>query len=624
MSRGPVLAVPACEPGRGGGHLIRCLSLVRDLRSLGREALLFLSPKAGNLDGFFKTRNFDSAWCIHAGGLGEKAWECIVLDRFQTPAAEFSRWAELAPLIGIDEGGPCRDRFDFLIDILPGLPLRSKPNIAGVSLLPLPGKPSVPVSAARSEKHPLKIMISFGQEDSAGLGPLAAEALASQNSGGLLDITLLTGGLNRPSGGSPARGVRVLDSIPKLGERLADYDLVITHYGLTAFESLYAAAPVLLLSPTAYHERLAKASGFCSAGIGKPGAARLSRLLFKNGGPKRFLHSLKTRCTNLAVRYHLEHDPKQSLAELINGFVPQVSRRCPVCGAAVIGLPYIGRGEDRSFRTCPRCGAITMNRLNPPPIEYAREYFFDFYRRQYGKTYIEDFPNLIAMGRRRLAVIKSLLSRSGKMLAKGPIPLLDIGCAYGPFLAAAKEEGFSPFGIDPTEDAVRYVTQTFHIPAVQGFFPPFPDPRREDTSETVSLPREFGVVTLWYVIEHFRDCVPALAEIRRILKPGGTLAFASPSFSGISGRVSIERFLEQSPADHWTIWSPAMCKKALKLAGFKVKKIVISGHHPERFPLFGKLVKNKKGPLYALLLAASTIFSLGDTFEVYAVAKETT
>ncbi|MDR2477629.1 MAG: hypothetical protein LBD18_07585, partial [Treponema sp.] len=197
MSRGPVLAVPACEPGRGGGHLIRCLSLVRDLRSLGREAWLFLSPETGNLDVFFKTRNFDSAWLIHTSGLGEKTWECIVLDRFQTPAAEFSRWAELAPLVGIDEGGPCRDRFDFLIDILPGLPGRGKQNIARVALLPLPGKPSMRVSAAQCEKHPLKVIISFGQEDSAGLGPLAAAALASQNGGGLLDITLLTGGLNR-------------------------------------------------------------------------------------------------------------------------------------------------------------------------------------------------------------------------------------------------------------------------------------------------------------------------------------------------------------------------------------------------------------------------------------------
>jgi hypothetical protein len=110
-----------------------------------------------------------------------------------------------------------------------------------------------------------------------------------------------------------------------------------------------------------------------------------------------------------------------------------------------------------------------------------------------------------------------------------------------------------------------------------------------------------------------------LAEINKILKPGSILAFSTPSFSGVSGRSSLKRFLEKSPADHYTIWSPKMCRKALSLAGFKVKKIVISGHHPERFPISGKLAKSKKSPLYWILLAVSKIFSLGDTFEVYAV-----
>jgi len=128
-------------------------------------------------------------------------------------------------------------------------------------------------------------------------------------------------------------------------------------------------------------------------------------------------------------------------------------------------------------------------------------------------------------------------------------------------------------------------------------------------------------VTLWYVIEHFRDCVPVLAEIRKLLKSGGVLAFATPSFTGISGRASLKKFLERSPADHWTSWSPAVAKKVLKRAGFTVKKVVNSGHHPERFPLWGKYARNKKSPLYGLLLAASKIFALGDTFEVYAVKR---
>jgi len=123
------------------------------------------------------------------------------------------------------------------------------------------------------------------------------------------------------------------------------------------------------------------------------------------------------------------------------------------------------------------------------------------------------------------------------------------------------------------------------------------------------------------VIEHFPDCAVVLTQIKKILTPGGILAFSTPSFSGISGRKNLNRFLSASPADHWTIWSPAMCKKALASFGFKVKKIAISGHHPERFPLVGKFAKSKKSPLYAPLLTISKILKLGDTFEVYAQSK---
>ncbi len=61
-----------------------------------------------------------------------------------------------------------------------------------------------------------------------------------------------------------------------------------------------------------------------------------------------------------------------------------------------------------------------------------------------------------------------------------------------------------------------------------------------------------------------------------------------------------------------------MCKKALALAGFKVKKIAMSGCHPERFPLLGKFAADKNSRLYSMLMAVSRIFALGDTFEVYA------
>jgi spore coat polysaccharide biosynthesis predicted glycosyltransferase SpsG/2-polyprenyl-3-methyl-5-hydroxy-6-metoxy-1,4-benzoquinol methylase len=623
VSKGPILTVPACEEGRGGGHITRCMKLVHELQTLGREAQLFLLPGT-NAETLLSSTDFNKKWLIDEADLQSKSWECIILDRFQTPPEELTRWAALAPVIGIDEGGVYRNRFDFLIDILSGnrekrlslltahcsLLTTPTPNIADPSLLPLQEKKPWKDSVSGA---PLKILITFGQEDAAGLGPAVAEALAEklQNAKKAeIDITLLQGKMSSPVPHSPLptpHSLKITQSIPNLSHHLHEYDLVITHYGLTSFEALYAGVPVILVSPGKYHAKLAKAAGFFSSKTKKSGAAKLARLLFKNGNINyTFLAGLKTRCAALAARHNLAHPPRQSLSGLMNSFAPEINRNCPACGGDCGDIPALARFPERTYRRCDRCGIIFMDRLNPPPIEYDKEYFFESYQKQYGKTYIEDFPNLIATAKQRLTVIKSILPADN-----GNAPdLLDIGCAYGPFLVAAREEGFSPQGIDPAEDAVRYVTQTLNIPAMQGFFP---------------LPlftfhfSFFTCITLWYVIEHFRDCVPVFAEIRKLLKPGGVLAFSTPSSSGISGRSSLRRFLENSPADHRTIWSPASCKKALKTAGFTVKKIVICGHHPERFPLFGKLAKSKRSPLYGLLSAVSRVFGLGDTFEVYAI-----
>jgi 2-polyprenyl-3-methyl-5-hydroxy-6-metoxy-1,4-benzoquinol methylase len=239
----------------------------------------------------------------------------------------------------------------------------------------------------------------------------------------------------------------------------------------------------------------------------------------------------------------------------------------------------------------------TLERSVPPPVEYAENYFFADYKKQYGKTYLEDFPNLLAMARRRLANIADLRP-AGR--------LLDIGCAYGAFLQAATEAGFEAVGVDPAESAVRYVNDTLHIAAGVAFFPAVLFP-----------PGSFDVVTLWYVIEHFQDPAGALRKIHDLLRPGGVLAFSTPSASGVSGCFARRSFLEHSPADHYTIWNPRTIKRTLRCAGFMVKRIVITGHHAERFPGLGK-----HAPAHPLLckalLFASRLFRLGDTFEVYA------
>jgi 2-polyprenyl-3-methyl-5-hydroxy-6-metoxy-1,4-benzoquinol methylase/spore coat polysaccharide biosynthesis predicted glycosyltransferase SpsG/predicted RNA-binding Zn-ribbon protein involved in translation (DUF1610 family) len=613
---GAVLIVPCCEEGRGGGHLNRCISLANDLRSAGRETFFFLHNKTEKIINLLQSKRFNTSWIITNEQIN-RPFELVILDRYQTPLDELLNWKKIAPVIGIDEGGEYRDYFDFLIDILiPENFEKPSANITSCGLLDLPKKRKNAQDASNTKSF--KILISFGQEDSAGLGVSAIKKLAKMD---LKDaeITLLKGGLNNSKSPIPDY-VKVLDSIPNLADHLCEYDIVITHYGITAYEALYAGTQVLLDHPTPYHKKIAKAARFLDFNLFKNLTAN-SYLRYAHE-PTRTGKELRTKssCGSWSK------DNNTTLADLIHSFSVQVNRSCPVCGKET-NKQSIARFSERTYRRCSKCGAIYMDRTCPPPIEYEREYFFEAYKKQYGKTYLEDFPNLVAMAKRRLKIISQIFShkdtkeekntkkrRAQRKEERGFSPLLlDIGCAYGPFLVAAKEEGFTPVGIDPAQDAVRYVQETLNIPAVQGFFPncQLPHP-------PLPTPHSYDVITLWYVIEHFTDCLSVLAEIKKLLKHGGILAFSTPSYSGISGRKSLRKFLENSPADHFTIWSPEMCKKALALAGFKVKKIVMSGCHPERFPLLGKFAKSKESPLYGLLLGISKILRLGDTFEVYA------
>jgi len=588
-----ILMVPCCEKGKGGGHLSRCIRLVSDLRALNRGVWLYL-PQNIKLPG---SMNFNPEWSVRDQTLPDLKIGLIITDRFKTPRHELEKWKKISPVIGMDEGGECRDTFDFLLDILVPYNFISPPaNITSPSLLDCLQNKNHKKESAQVVKT--KILITFGHEDSNDLGAKIAKSLTVKKIKNI-EITLLTGALKR-NHSLPAdlSNIKIINTIPNLAEHLHEYDLVITHYGLTAYEAVFSGTAVLLVHPTPLHKRLSKTAGFLSFSINfinkithEP---RDAKIIGIREYYKKFASNIKSGSKNAG------------LAGLIDSISPQVNRSCPVCGENAPEHSVM-RFYDRTYRRCRKCSNIYMDRAFPPPIEYEKEYFYESYKKQYGKTYIEDFPNLTKAAKKRFKTIKSILRTDEKP------SLLDIGCAYGPFLAAAREEGFSPYGVEPSGDAVSYVQNKLGIPASAGFFP--------GCNASFLVPGSFNAVTLWYVIEHFKDCAPVLSEIHKLLKPGGLLAFSTPSFSGISGRSSLKNFLSKSPADHYTIWSPATCRKALSLAGFTVKRIIISGHHPERFPFFGKLSKNKKSFAYFILSAISRIFKLGDTFEVYAEAK---
>ena len=188
--------------------------------------------------------------------------------------------------------------------------------------------------------------------------------------------------------------------------------------------------------------------------------------------------------------------------------------------------------------------------------------------------------------------------------------LLDIGCAYGPFLSAATETGCIVKGIDISEEAVAYVRDTLGHAALQGDIL---------SIDPAHLGGPFDIVTMWYVIEHFPDLDRLLRRVADLVRPGGLFSFSTPNGRGISAIRNRREFLRRSPRDHYTILDPRSVRPILKGVGFTVRTVHVTGHHPERFGIpVGGRGERGRGVRSALLGGASRLLGLGDTFEVVA------
>ncbi|MCL1817693.1 MAG: class I SAM-dependent methyltransferase [Spirochaetaceae bacterium] len=575
-----VLLVPSLKKKGGTGHLLRCVRLL-GCCGPGSRILIHGSP------GEDWNRREVLSLCgprLREDQLAENtdgSWDFILCDRRATSATEYFRLSAGRPCVGIDEGGPARPFFSFIIDTFPRLSPRLPANISDEGLI---------TEGARSGELPVPAaletaLLSFGGEDPAGLTGLT---LAAFDACGLFPPRN-TGIVEGPAFHSPVPRERgtVYAGRDDIRPLFADYDCVLTSFGITPYEVLAAGGLPILVNPAAYHEKLSRKAGFYSLGAGKISRRRLKKI---------------AACPALALPRHRPSAAREDFAAILGGFSPSSPAVCPVCGSP-LRSPLL-RLRDASFFRCRGCAISYREGFSAHSIRYDKDYFFEDYRRQYGKTYLEDFQAITGFARQRLARIAGLCGAAGGKPGLAGKTLLDIGCAYGPFVAAAREAGCLPRGIDIAEDAVRHVSSVLGIPALEGDFLELP-------RETLAPEGSYDIITLWFVIEHFRDLRLVLRKITEILAPGGLLAFSTPNRQGVSGRFSRRAFLENSPADHLTIWDARSAAAILRKNGFRLRKVRVTGHHPERFPRLLRLLGRR------FLSFVSQRYGWGDTFEVY-------
>jgi 2-polyprenyl-3-methyl-5-hydroxy-6-metoxy-1,4-benzoquinol methylase len=513
-------------------------------------------------------------------------WDILLVDERRTSREELARLARHGMVVCLDEGGEARRYAPFVVDALPRLPGISPANLSSPAFLDLP-----PRRKRRPRIPPRRVLLSFGGEDREGLTGRLVGALLDGEVFAAEDITVVKGPLFAAR--EWPEGVETSTGAAGLAGGLAECDLLFCHFGMTALEGLSTGVPVITFNPSAYHTRLSLAAGIPTIGTISPDLGALRRLLGNPADLRGAVDRLNREIgTGRGVR----------LPSLLAGLTSRGAASCPLCGSEA--NPVVARFPERSYRRCARCGITHLQSFAPQPKRYGRDYFSKEYRAQYGRTYLEDFESIRNACRPRAKIVQELLRVDGEGV------VVDVGCAYGPFLDAAREAGMAVFGVDVSPGVVAHVRSRLRIPAVCDAF---------ETMAPRSLPRRTAAITMWYVIEHFTDPDLVLRKVASLLPAGGVFAFSTPNGRGISGLRSFHEFLSNSPADHFTIFSPRGLRRLLEGYGLDLRRIRVTGHHPERFPGLAGAAARRFPPARRVLLGISRLFGLGDTFEAYAV-----
>ena len=241
---------------------------------------------------------------------------------------------------------------------------------------------------------------------------------------------------------------------------------------------------------------------------------------------------------------------------------------CPVCGqtgfVVVKKARYSGNVTEEELRQAysassshklldqvVRCGDCGMHYVNPRP---ASELIVESY------ADAED-PAFVAQNEGRIQAFRKVLAKVLPPSITG-LRYLDIGCAGGASLEAARSLGHIPTGVEPSRWMADYGRKTYGVEILDGILEPGMFP-----------PGSFDVITLWDVLEHVPNPGGLLELVRQLLKPDGTFVLSYPDFKGIVATLL---------GDRWPYWLSVHIlyydrrpiKRHLAAAGFKVETVM--------------------------------------------------
>jgi len=156
--------------------------------------------------------------------------------------------------------------------------------------------------------------------------------------------------------------------------------------------------------------------------------------------------------------------------------------------------------------------------------------------------------------------------------------VLDVGAGFGRHVFECARRGANVVALDYAEDEVVETRATLGamVDAGEVDITRFKGVLRGDATKLPFNDNSFDIVITSEVLEHIQDDVAAIAEMIRILKPGGAFAATVPAWlpEKINWMLSDEYHAPKSPGGHVRIYSKTELAAKLRSAG-----LVVDGSH---------------------------------------------
>jgi SAM-dependent methyltransferase len=293
-------------------------------------------------------------------------------------------------------------------------------------------------------------------------------------------------------------------------------------------------------------------------------------LAYLQAHPNSELNDLRTHVPSLGeVGYEPYNKARNIVASMIDrglleisGEVPLESvdpryervDKCDLCGAPSASHPTLFWKHNTPVVRCTTCGLIYAN------PRWKAEYLFGRYTPEYWQHYADE----IKSGHIDPIFDQAFYDRPLNYLehVRQNRRVLDVGCATGEFLVAAKARGWQVYGVEPSPIgaavAERIPGSTIHVGTLDTA--PWPD-------------AYFDAVALFEVIEHLQSPRAYIEKIARLVRPGGMLALSTPNIHSLAYRLLGREWNAVGPNDHLYYFSPRTLERLLNSCGFTIHYI---------------------------------------------------